>query len=209
LVTAPESFRLHSWTTHGDGYQRLAEADAASFNVRPPISPSSIYLSVLPELDKKLTSGHDSHLKPGGWFELQEIHHFPQCHDGSMPPNHPVAEYWSLIDQGLAAVGINFKAVLEMADMMREAGFVNVTTRIFHVPIGVWPKNKVLKMVGMYWREILLMGAEPIALGPLTRGLKWSREEVEVHLVAVRKAYMDAWVHSHMPLHIICAQKPE
>lgn len=126
-----------------------------------------------------------------------------------MPPNHPVAEYWSLIDQGLAAVGINFKAVLEMADMMREAGFVNVTTRIFHVPIGVWPKNKVLKMVGMYWREILLMGAEPIELGPLTRGLKWSREEVEVHLVAVRKAYMDAWVHSHMPLHIICAQKPE
>ena len=51
-------------------------------------------------------------------------------------------------------------------------------------------------------------GLEPIALGPMTRGLKWKREEVDVFLVEVRKAYMDSWVHSHMPLHIICGQKP-
>ncbi|KAH8591880.1 S-adenosyl-L-methionine-dependent methyltransferase [Bisporella sp. PMI_857] len=148
------------------------------------------------------------HLKPGGWFELQEIHHFPQCHDGSMPDKHPVTEYWALIIEALAALGVNFNATLLLADMMREAGFVNVTTRIFHIPIGAWPKNKVLKMVGLYWRTILEMGLQPIAIGPLTRGLKWSPEQVEVWLIEVRKAYMDSHVHSHMPLHIICGQKP-
>jgi hypothetical protein len=91
---------------------------------------------------------------------------------------------------------------------MIEAGFVNVTTSIFHVPIGPWPRNKVLKMVGLYWREILLIGAEPIALGPLTRGLGWSKEQVEVWLVEVRKAYADREVHAHMPLFIIRGQKP-
>ena len=150
-----------------------------------------------------------SHLKPGGWFELQEIHHYPQCHDGSMPPDHSVAQYWGNIVSGLAALGVNFNATLLLADMMREAGFVNVTTRIFHVPIGMWPKNKVLKMVGLYWRTILIDGLEPIALGPMTRGLKWTKEEVDVWLVQVRNAYMDGWCHSHMPLHIICGQKPE
>lgn len=93
--------------------------------------------------------------------------------------------------------------------MMIAAGFINVSVKIFHVPIGLWPKNKVLKLVGLYWRTILIDGLSPIALGPLTRGLKWSREEVEVFLVEVRKAYMEGWVHSHMPCYVIYGQKPE
>ena len=152
--------------------------------------------------------GH-RHLKPGGWFELQEIHHYPQCHDGSMPPNHPVAEYWSLINQALSILGVNFNATLSLASLMAEAGFVNISTRVFHVPIGIWPKNKVLKMVGLYWRTILIDGLQPIALGPMTRGLGWTKEQVEVWLVEVRKAYMDAEVHTHMPLYIVCGQKPD
>lgn len=149
------------------------------------------------------------HLKPGGWFELQEIHHYPQCHDGSMPPSYAIAQYWGLIIEALGNLGVNFNATLLLEDMMRSAGFVNVSTRIFHVPIGLWPKNKVLKMVGLYWRTILIDGLEPIALGPLTRGLKWTKEQVDVWLVEVRKAYMEGGVHSHMPCYVICGQKPE
>lgn len=149
------------------------------------------------------------HIKPGGWFELQEILHYPQCHDGSLPEKHPVAEYWGLIHQALSNLGVNFSATLLLADMMKEAGFINITTRTFQVPIGTWPKNKVLKMVGLYWRTILIMGLQPIAIGPMTRGLGWTKEQVEVWLIEVRKAYMDVWCHSHMPLYIICGQKPE
>lgn len=149
------------------------------------------------------------HLKPGGWFELQEIHHFPYCHDGSMPPQHPVTQYWGYIIAGLKELGVDFNATLQLESMMRAAGFSNVSTRIFHVPIGEWPRNKVLKKVGLYWRTVLIDGLEPIALGPMTRGLKWRKEEVDVWLVQVRKAYLEGWVHSHMPLHIICGQKPE
>jgi hypothetical protein len=148
-------------------------------------------------------------MKPGGWLELQEIYHFPQCHDGSMPADHIVSRFWNLVSEGLAVLGVNFRATLTLADKVREAGFVNVKERIFHVPIGVWPRNKVLKMVGLYWRTILIDGLQPIALGPLTRGLKWSRAEVELFLIEVRKAYFDTWVHSHMPLHVIYGQRPE
>lgn len=149
------------------------------------------------------------HLKPGGWFELQEIHHYPQCHDDSMPENHPVAQFWGLIAQALGALGVNFNATLLLEDMMRQAGFVNVATRIFHVPIGTWPKNRILKEVGLYWRTILIDGLLPIALGPMTRGLKWTKEQVDLWLIEVQKAYMEGWVHSHMPLYIITGQKPE
>ncbi|CZR66026.1 related to methyltransferase [Phialocephala subalpina] len=148
------------------------------------------------------------HLKPGGWMEMQEIHYRPYCHDGSMPPDHLVAEYWSLVSDGLASLGVNSDATILLADMMRDAGFTNVTTRIFHVPIGRWPKNRTLKAVGLCWRAILLDGVQAIALGPMTRALKWRREQVEMQLVEVRKGYMDEQVHSHMPLHIIYGQKP-
>jgi len=136
------------------------------------------------------------------------MHHSPQCHDDSMPPDHAVAQYWDLITEGLGALGVNLNATLLLADLMREAGFVNVQTRIFHVPIGLWPKNMILKMVGLYWRTILVDGLSPIALGPYTRGLNWGKEQVDSWLVEVRKAYMEGWVHSHMPLHIIYGQKP-
>ena len=63
-------------------------------------------------------------------------------------------------------------------------------------------------MVGLYWRTILIDGAEPIALGPLTRALGWTKEQVVNWLPQVRKAYMDGCVHSHMPLYIVCGQKP-
>lgn len=142
-------------------------------------------------------------------MEMQEIHYRPYCHDGSMPPDHSIAQYWRLVSDGLASLGVDSDATILLAGMMRDAGFINVTMRIFCVPIGKWPKNNVLKIVGLSWRVILLDGAQPIALGPLTRGLDWSREEVEMLLVEVREAYMDEGVHSYMPLYIVYGQKPE
>ncbi len=152
-----------------------------------------------------------SHLKPGGYLELQEMLHYPYTDDHSMSPDHPVAEFWRLIAEALSALGVNFHSTLVLPDMMREAGFINVETRILNAPIGPWAKNEVLKLVGLFWRTILMDGLEPIALGPLTRGLGWSKEEVFVFLVRVRIAYNALKrdrVHAYMPCYIITGQKP-
>ncbi|KAL6902883.1 S-adenosyl-L-methionine-dependent methyltransferase [Trichoderma evansii] len=154
------------------------------------------------------------HLKIGGWIELQEIHHTPKSAlpdgNGEMPPEHPVARYWKHVTEGLAALGIDLDTASDgrISDMMQSAGFTNVTERVLHVPIGTWPKNKVLKTVGLYWRTILLDGIQAIALGPLTRGLGWNREQVEVLLMEVRQAYFDDSKLMYMPFHVIYAQRP-
>ncbi|PNP44864.1 hypothetical protein TGAM01_v209980 [Trichoderma gamsii] len=154
------------------------------------------------------------HLKIGGWIELQEIHHTPKSAlpdgNGEMPPDHPVTRYWKHVSEGLAALGIDLDTAANgrISDMMQEAGFTNVTERVLHVPIGTWPKNKVLKTVGLYWRTILLDGIQAIALGPLTRGLGWNREQVEVLLMEVRQAYFDDSKLMYMPFHVIYGQRP-
>lgn len=126
-----------------------------------------------------------------------------------MPPEHPVARYWKHVSEGLAALGIDLDTAANgrVPDMMQQAGFTNVTERVLHVPIGTWPKNKVLKTVGLYWRTILLDGIQAIALGPLTRGLGWNREQVEILLMEVRQAYFDDSKLMYMPFHIIYGQR--
>ncbi|UNI24088.1 hypothetical protein JDV02_009865 [Purpureocillium takamizusanense] len=153
------------------------------------------------------------HLKPGGWIELQEVHHCPKTAKpgGMVDTRHAVVQFWARVTEGLNTLGVNLDMAASglLSSMMREVGFVNVTERIFHVPIGTWPKNKVLKTVGLYWRTILLDGIQAIALGPLTRGLHWEREQVELFLMDVRRGYQDNSALMYMPLHIVYGQKPE
>lgn len=161
----------------------------------------------------QLFSNALQHIKPGGWMELQEIHHYPhhaRTGDAVPPHEHPVAQYWTYINEGLAQLGVDFPAAAggKLATKMQAAGFVNVTERVFHVPLGTWPKNQVLKTVGLYWRTILTDGLQAIALGPMSRGMGWSREQIEVFLVEVRRAYSDHTSLLYMPMHIVYGQKP-
>lgn len=142
-------------------------------------------------------------------MESQEIYHYPISANDTMPHNHPVAQYWYLINEGLQRLGIDFHAAAggKIANMMRDAGFVNVHERVFHVPLGTWPRHPDLKRVGEYWRHVLLEGLQAIALGPLTRGCGWTREQVEVFLVEVRRAYFDNSCLMYMPMYVTYGQK--
>jgi hypothetical protein len=124
--------------------------------------------------------------------------------------DHPVYQYWRNVGEGLNQLGIDieFSGNGQIAEMMRRGGFANVTERVFHVPIGTWPKNRKLKSVGLYWKTILLDGCQAIALGPMTRGLRWSKEQVEAFLVSVRRAYEDNGSLMYMPLVCVYGQKP-
>ncbi|KAG6010458.1 hypothetical protein E4U21_006460 [Claviceps maximensis] len=161
--------------------------------------------------DRLYRTAYD-HLKGGAWIEMQEIHHrpFSAAMEGLISTDHPVARFWNLVTDGLAALGVNLDISSGgiLAGKMQQAGFRNVTERVFHVPIGTWPKNKVLKTVGLYWRTILIDGLQAIAMGPLTRGLRWNREQVELLLMEVRQAYHDNNSLMYMPLHVTYAQKP-
>ncbi|RYP20705.1 hypothetical protein DL765_002655 [Monosporascus sp. GIB2] len=151
------------------------------------------------------------HTRPGGWIELQEIYHFPMSNNNpEMPRYHPVAQYWRHVDEGLKQLGVDFRFSSggQIAELMRQRGFTGVAERVFHVPIGTWPQNKMLKSVGVYWKTILLDGLQAIALRPLMRGLRWDRDHVEAFLVSVRKAYHDNSCQMFMPLICVYGQKP-
>lgn len=113
-----------------------------------------------------------------------------------------------LIRQSLEIFGVDLMSASKYAGYLRDAGFVNVVERQFKIPIGTWAKNEKLKMIGLYMRTVMYDGVEGISLGPLTKVLNWTHEEVEALLVVLRKALMSSSVHSYLPFYIVYGQKP-
>ncbi|KUJ08667.1 S-adenosyl-L-methionine-dependent methyltransferase [Mollisia scopiformis] len=156
---------------------------------------------------KLLTEAYD-HIQPGGWIELQELEFVTLCDDGTMKDDYTVYRFLTLIKEGLAVFGVDLLAMRRNAELLRDAGFVNVEEKVFKIPLGIWPRNKTMKLIGLYLRSVIYDGLQGIALGPFTRALKWTPEEVELFLVDVRKSLMDASTHSYLPFHVVYGQKP-
>jgi hypothetical protein len=68
------------------------------------------------------------------------------------------------------------------------------------LPVGPWPKDKRLKNVGLFEMVNMDEGLESLSLMLFTRALKWTREEVLMFLMDVRKATKDKSIHSYYHL---------
>lgn len=147
-------------------------------------------------------------LKPGGWVEIQDLHWYYRCDDDTMPPGYAVARMSTLIGEALAAFGIKMHSPEDNPARLAQAGFQGIRHLIDKVPIGPWPRDPKMKMIGLYSRVTGMEGLQGIAMGPLTRGLHWTPQEVEALLVDVRRDLMDTRIHSYVHMHTLFGQKP-
>jgi len=157
---------------------------------------------------RKLLSQAYKALKPGGWIELQDFHMVISCDDGTMKEDDPVYGWLDNVSKALAVLGVDLQAAEKHPDNLQATGFVAIEKHFFRVPLGVWPKEEKLKTVGLYNRAIILDGLQGISVGPFTRGLKWTPDQVEMYLVSVRKGVVNPRVHSYLPFQAVYAQKP-
>lgn len=147
-------------------------------------------------------------LKPGGWIELQEMRLVSKCDDNTMPDDWAMKLYLEYIVEGFRTFGIDLLNLDQNRGRVVDAGFVNVEERVWKVPLGTWPRDPKMKMVGTYHRSVVWDALQGAAMGACTRGLKWSLEEFEVFLTEVRRAMMDTSVHAYFTFHVVYGQKP-
>ncbi|OBT40511.1 hypothetical protein VE00_07900 [Pseudogymnoascus sp. WSF 3629] len=152
-------------------------------------------------------------LVPGGSIELQEIHYSPQSNDGSVHSTaQPLADFFSKIARGLKVLHVDLHAITLLAEKMRAAGFVNVTTNISYIPISrnaqSETENETENDAATWMKSAMYCGLQGTALGPLTRGLGWESEEVEVYLIGVRNCLRESLQDTKLPMYIIHAQRP-
>jgi hypothetical protein len=152
-----------------------------------------------------------AHLKPGGYLEVQELHYSPQCDDASVTASTPYAfrDFLGFLDQGLRALGgSEMNAILKIPAEMAEAGFEGIESAVHKCPIGVWPRDKRMRLCGLFLRTAIIDGLRGLSRRPLGTGLGWTELQIEMFLVEVRKCVMDASFHTYFPLHVVYGRKP-
>lgn len=95
-----------------------------------------------------------------------------------------------------------------MRSGIEAAGFTNVQEKNYKLPLGDWPRNKVLKDAGRLNEQQFRNGMEGFVLALFTSAGGWSVEECQVYLAKVRKELDGKRFHGYCPMRRIWAQKP-
>ena len=85
-----------------------------------------------------------------------------------------------------------------------------LTTRVPHqTPLGSWPKDKTLKMVGSGVAAAMEADIEGYVgmMGGLALG--WGKVETQVYCAKLRKEGRSGKIHVYYPQRIVWGQKPE
>lgn len=152
-----------------------------------------------------------THLKPGGWIEIQELHAYPFCDDGSMDESEeggdPVAAFYDLLREALALCGMNHDKARAMRGPLERAGFTNIHLKKLKVPLGPWAKDKTLRLIGNYCKSAVLDVLPTVLIRPIDE-LGLTPVAKQVWAAKVRQSLEDASIHRHFHFYFWYAQKP-
>ncbi|OJJ51171.1 hypothetical protein ASPZODRAFT_2106358 [Penicilliopsis zonata CBS 506.65] len=158
----------------------------------------------------KLVGQAYTHLNPGGWFELQEFEARITSDDGTHLQSPLLREWLDKLEFSSQKFGkpvMNVAA--NLASMMHQAGFVNITNEIYKCPIGSWPKNPRLKEIGQVAKLALLEAVESYSLALFTRVLGQSAEEALEFVSRVRSEILRNTYHMYVRFYYVYGQRPE
>jgi len=130
------------------------------------------------------------------------------CDDGTVSPDNALVRFYNIMNQAfLRQYGMDLCYIEKVPSQLEQTGFVNIQRKIYHLPIGDWPKDKHLRTIGVYMREIIDEMLAAMAAKPFTEaGL--DKAEVTELLQGVRSVLRNKRFHAYLPIHIIWAQKP-
>ncbi|KAK1458750.1 hypothetical protein CCUS01_09004 [Colletotrichum cuscutae] len=157
---------------------------------------------------KKFFQQSYDNLEPGGYLELQEGHMRPECDDGTLKPDSPLLEWVDKLEEACNIFGRPYIDCPGLKPLLEEVGFEDVTITKFKWPINSWPKDPHYRELGIWCLENWMEGLEGFSMAPFTRVLEWTKEEVNVFLISVRKELKDRGIHAYIPVYVIHARKP-
>ncbi|EZF34799.1 hypothetical protein H101_01662 [Trichophyton interdigitale H6] len=157
---------------------------------------------------RRLFSQIYDNLMPGGYVEAKETDVYATCDDNSIPEDCHLRQWESNCIKACSLIGQTLTAPENVKKWMIEAGFVDVKEEQFKLPINPWPKDPELKLAGRYQQVQYSDALQPYALGLLVEVLGWSREEMELFLVGLRKDLANRALHGYNIVRVITGRKP-
>ncbi|KAF6815903.1 methyltransferase domain-containing protein [Colletotrichum plurivorum] len=158
---------------------------------------------------KKFLQQCYANLEPGGYVELQEGDLFPLSDDGTLTRDHALNKWCRLLLEASEKFGRPYMEVPKLKELMVEVGFTDVSMSLYKWPSNAWPKETKYKELGIWNGENMAAGLEAFSMAPFTRAHGWTKAEVDVFLVDVRKDMKNRAIHAYWPIYCIIGRKPE
>jgi hypothetical protein len=116
-------------------------------------------------------------------------------------------QFYDLCVQALGKFGMDLNVVDKVGGYLVQAGFTNITCVRKKIPVGTWPKDPTMRLIGLYVRETAEHSLPSLAKAFANLGM--SEMEREVWSAKVREALRDNRVHRYYYYYFWYAQKPE
>jgi hypothetical protein len=142
-------------------------------------------------------NANPSNLEPGGYFELHDNVFPPISDDRSLAEDSPIVNWCNLMTEGAAKLGRSINDALKYHDWMIDAGFEDVTTKIYKWPINRWPKDPHYKELGAWTLTAMDTGLEGLCMAVFTRAHEWDQEKVLSFCSEVRKDLRNLENHAY------------
>lgn len=139
-----------------------------------------------------------AHVKPGGWFEIQESAVWAWSDDGTLTADSPLFQYVQALDTAGRASGRELNIYYKLRDMLTEAGFEDVQQFTYLLPYSPWPRDPALKEVGKYQAIQVQQAVESYGLRLCTQVLGWGAEPSRIFQAMVKKQLRDKHLHAYV-----------
>lgn len=164
-----------------------------AFQYIPPPSPP-------PSPSRILAHGTSRNLDPGGYIELFDTLNPLTSDDDTLPADSAIGKWNKLLVEASQKINRPLDSLVKYKDQLTEAGFVNIVESRYKWPINTWPKDPHHKLCGAWTHENFLQGVQAVSLMLFTNVLGWSKDEIELLLVDVRKDVKNRQIHAYWPM---------
>ncbi|KAJ5322547.1 hypothetical protein N7452_010836 [Penicillium brevicompactum] len=138
------------------------------------------------------------HVKPGGYFEIQESAVWAWSDDGTLRADSPLFQYVQALDAAGRATGRELNIYYKLKEWMIDAGFEDVQQFTYLLPYSPWPRDPYLKEIGKYQAVMVQEAVESYGLRLCTQVLGWGAEPARVFQALVKKQLKDKHLHSYV-----------
>ncbi|KXG51517.1 uncharacterized protein PGRI_089100 [Penicillium griseofulvum] len=150
-------------------------------------------------------------LTPGGWIEQIELDVRVHSDDDTLQKDGVLASWGDNFIGCSERAGRSLLTQETMRGAIEKAGFVDVQEKLYKIPLGPWPKDKVLKEAGQLQYAHWVAALEGWAMWLLTKHgapTPWTQAEVQVYLSKVRAELRNPRTHAYEYARRVWARKP-
>ncbi|CAI7659402.1 unnamed protein product [Penicillium bialowiezense] len=138
------------------------------------------------------------HVKPGGYFEIQESAVWAWSDDGTLRADSPLFQYVQALDAAGRAMGRELNIYFKLKEWMIDAGFEDVQQITYYLPYSPWPRDPYLKEIGKYQAVMVQDAVESYGLRLCTQVLGWGAEPARIFQALVKKQLKDKHMHAYV-----------